>query len=291
MARAATRSRTKAAATKTHAAVVIAAALAASWDRVEGELERYRREPKDAGTHDLRVGLRRLLAATELARALEPEGLPEKLVSRAKHLLSALSPLRDIEIQREAVDQSGLDEPARQTLLAWLEKRERKLGKKIHRRITRFPTEEMRLGMLSAVALLEQRAHDPSRSAELVILGKVGEAYAAFDRRRRAAQEADLEVLHRVRIAFKKFRYAVELGGPLLRTPPQQQKDALKRFQDELGALQDSVVVLELFDRRAVTREVAGALRIEQGRLATQVRELLAAQIAGATPEFSEYLA
>jgi CHAD domain-containing protein len=149
----------------------------------------------------------------------------------------------------------------------------------------------MRLGMLGAVAALEQRALDPTRSAELVILGTVASAYATFDRRRRAARDADLDELHRLRIAFKKFRYAVELGAPLLRVPPKPEKDTMKRFQDELGALQDSVVVLELFDRRATTRKHASELRVEQARLAAHVRELLLAQTASPTPEFSDYLA
>lgn len=272
------------------AASVIASALAQSWGRVDAELERYRQDPEQTGTHDLRVGLRRLLAACELARALEPEAPPEKLTRGLKHLLGALSPLRDIEIQREGVHSHGLEPAAQESLLDWLARREKKLTKKIRRRIARFPLEATRLGMAAAGAALEVRAHDPSESAKLIILGRVAERYAAFDRRRRAATNAGLDQLHRTRIAFKKYRYAVELGGPLLRAPGKQKRDAMKRFQDELGALQDSVVMLELFERRLATRDVAARLRAEQEKLAGHVRELLSAQVASGVPEFSEYL-
>jgi CHAD domain-containing protein len=280
--------------TRTHPKVpapsVIAAALGASWEHVETELERYRRDPEQAGSHDLRVGLRRLHAAIELAVALEPEALPDKLTGRLKRLLGALSPLRDIEIQREAVEKHALEPETRQTLLGWLRRREKKLGKKIQRRVARFPLPETRLGMAAAAAVLEARARDPTPSAQLVVLGAVAERYAAFDRRRRASNDHDLEGLHRTRIAFKKYRYAVELAGPLLRPPARARKGALKRFQDELGALQDSVVVLELFARRQATQGLADEVRVEQGNRAAHVRSLLAAQVAGAVPEFSEYL-
>ena len=285
MARASTRAPQKPA-----AATVIAAALAASWERVENELERYREDPEQAGSHDLRVGLRRLLAALELARTLEPEALPEKLSDRVKRLLGALSPLRDIEIQREAVEERALEPATRHNLLGWLRRHEKKLGKKIRRRVGRFPVAEVRSGMLEAALALEQRAHEPTSSAELVVVGAVAARYAAFDRRRRGALEHDLEELHRTRIAFKKYRYAVELAGPLLRPPSKPRKDALKFFQDELGALQDSVVVLELLSRREATRGLADELRVEQEKLAAHVRELLAAQLAAKLPEFSEYL-
>jgi triphosphatase len=275
---------------KPSAASVIGAAVRASWEHVEAELERYRRQRKEAGSHDLRVGLRRLLAALDLARALAPEALPDELTGRVKRLLRALSPLRDIEIQREAVEKRALDPETRQSLLHWLGRREKKLGKKIRHRVARFPVPKTRLGMAALAAALEERALDPTSSAYLVIVGSVAERYAAFDRRRRAASEHDLEGLHRTRIAFKKYRYALELAAPLLRPPSKARKGALKRFQDELGALQDSVVVLELFERRPATHRLAEELCAEQEQLASQVRTLLAAQVAAAVPEFSEYL-
>jgi CHAD domain-containing protein len=269
---------------------VVGAALASSWERVEAELERYRGAPAQAGSHDLRVGMRRFLAAAEFAQLLEPEALPDKLPSRVKRLMTALSPLRDIEIQREALEKRDLVPEARQKLALWLRQHEQKLAKKVQRRLVRFPVERTRQGVAEAVAALGRPDGDSSRSAELALLGRVAERYRTFDRRRRASHDHDLHELHRTRVAFKKFRYAVELAAPLLRSLSKPRKEALKAFQDELGALQDSVVVLALFSRRKAVQPLADELRSEQDKLALHVRALLDAQIRAAVPAFSDYL-
>jgi len=284
MARAATRARTKVA-----PQALVGAALQTSWERVEAELERYRHDPEQAGSHDLRVGMRRFLAAAELVCVLEPEALLEKLPSRVKRLLSALSPLRDIEIQREALEKHALTPPEHQALTRWLRAREQKLAKKVQRRIARFPVERTRQGVLEAVLALGRDDHD-SRSAELTLLGRVAERYRAFERRRRAAHEHDLHELHRTRVAFKKYRYALELTAPLLRPLAKPHKEALKTFQDELGALQDSVIILALFSHRKSTQPLAAELRTEQAKLTAHVRALLEAQRSAPVPTFSDYL-
>lgn len=272
------------------ARAVVGSALQAGWERIETELERYRHDPEHAGAHDLRVGMRRFLAAAEFAQLLEPEALPGKLPSRVKQLFRALSPLRDIEIQREALDEHPLAPEARQAVTLWLKKHEQKLVKKVQRRIARFPVERTRKGVEEAVMALSRDDGDSSRSAELAVVGRVAERYRTFDRRRRASHDHELHELHRTRVAFKKFRYAVELAAPLLRPVSKQRKEALKAFQDELGALQDSVVILSLFSRRKATHPLAAELRAEQEKLAAHVRALLEAQIRSSVPAFSEYL-
>jgi CHAD domain-containing protein len=269
---------------------VVGAALASSWERVETELERYRHASKQAGTHALRVGMRRFLAAAEFAELLEPEAMPDKPRARVKRLLSALSPLRDIEIQREALEKHELPPETRQRLAAFLRHHEQKLAKKMQKRIARFPVERTRRGVGDALAALRREESDSSRSAELALLGRVAERYRTFDRRRRASHDHDLHELHRTRVAFKKYRYAVELAAPFLRPTSKPRKEALKACQDELGALQDSVVILSLFSRRKATHPLADALRAEQQNLALHVRALLAAQTQTAPPTFSEYL-
>lgn len=285
MARASTRARTKVA-----PQAVVGSALQASWERVEAELERYRHDPEQAGSHALRVGIRRFLAAAELVHVLEPEALPDKLPSRVKRLLGALSPLRDVEIQRGALEKHVLAPQVRQALTRWLRRHEQKLAKKVAQRIARFPVERTRQGVGDAVSSLQREEGDSSRSAELTLLGRVAERYRAFDRRRRTCHDHDLHELHRTRVAFKKYRYAIELTAPLLRPLGKPRKEALKTFQDELGALQDSVVILALFSRRKATQALASELRTEQDKLAADIRALLDAQLSSPVPTFSDYL-
>ncbi len=274
---------------KLGAAGVVASALGSSFKHVEEELARFSGGGEDAGTHALRVGIRRFLAALELATALDEGLVPPKLERGLRRLLSALSPLRDFEIQRKALAEHELEPAVRATLDRRLRRKERDARRALRRRIAQLPHERARLSVARACATLEAM---PPRApgAKLVVLGVVARRYVAFDRRRRMASEADLHDLHRVRVAFKKYRYAVELGAPLLRTVSGPAKKAMKAFQDQLGALQDSSVVLELFERTPHSRPLARELRLEQETLAARVRELLEAQAEARIPEFSQPL-
>ncbi len=79
---------------------------------------------------------------------------------------------------------------------------------------------------------------------------------------RLAERHAELEPLerHRMRICFKKLRYAVEFFAPLL--PPKRLKpylQALSRLQDELGLINDHVTAQTLLDE-ALQKRPAGPL-------------------------------
>ncbi|HEV8549408.1 MAG TPA: CHAD domain-containing protein, partial [Polyangiaceae bacterium] len=227
---------------------VVAQALRSCWERVEKEFRRFRRHADAAKTHDLRVALRRLLVAAELASALDENLLPPKLERELKGLLGALSPLRDVEIQRQALKERTLAPEAERALKRHLGRRERRERKLLARLLEDFALRKRAHAVARACATLEVEREQRSPSARLAVVGAIARRYVVFDRRRRSSH-ADLEHLHRVRIAFKQYRYAVELGASFLRPVPEKARDAMKAFQDRLGDLQDSVVLIDLFSR------------------------------------------
>jgi len=276
--------------TKIQAPAVVAAALKASFDRFAAELRSVHQKGEKAEAHDLRVGIRRLLAALELALALDEELVPPRVLRDLKRVLDALSPLRDVEIQRHALDARDLPEGTRRELGKRLARREHKVRRALKKRADEFPLRRAEQAVAAACGVLEANDGDRTPSARLAVVGAIARRYWTFDRRRRAAANAGMKELHRVRIAFKKYRYAVELGAPLLKPLPEQAREAMKLFQDQLGALQDSVVVLELLDRGRATHDLVEELANQQRDLAATLRETLAAQSSARVPEFSQPL-
>ncbi len=95
--------------------------------------------------------------------------------------------------------------------------------------------------------------------------------------RRLAARHRELDPAerHRMRISFKKLRYAVEFFAPLL--PPKPLKrylPALTRLQDELGLINDHVTAQSLLDEALQDRPAGPIHGWISGRHALLVSEL-----------------
>jgi CHAD domain-containing protein len=131
----------------------------------------------------------------------------------------------------------------------------------------------------------------------MLALAALARRYDKFDRRRRAVTAADPGALHRARVAFKRYRYAVEVAAPLLPEPAQSIVPSMKRFQDELGAIQDATVLIDTLSharRPKRARQSAGIdsmlERLERERAEHLERALAAlrAQMVASPPAFSE---
>jgi CHAD domain-containing protein len=278
-----------------NAARVVASAVRLHWRRTRDELAKVAEDGDGASVHDLRVALRRLLAALEIAEALDAHA-GRKIVRRLERLLAALSPLRDLEVEAETLGGMTAREPLLAEVVSELEDRRTTLAKNLSRKLGRVEPDELEIGLEKAVKTLELGAGAP-QAVRLLALAAVARCYSKFDRRRRAIARADRHALHRVRVAFKRYRYAVEITLPLL--PPSADRGLvrMKHFQDELGAIQDATVLIATLARLAPFRRRKGS---EHGRtlvaalernLRERIRSMLgtlAAQVAVDPPVFSD---
>jgi CHAD domain-containing protein len=194
--------------------------------------------------HDLRVSIRRLLALVELLRQVFPE-LPRcrKLRRRLRTLLSDLSSLRDVQVMIATVRIWPMTR-ASQRFALWLLRGEvshkeqvvlslaaYRAGK-VERRLARL---RKQLGVLSSASAAEvsprfwQSVFDTCRQVR-----------ACQDR---VLQPLDFKAIHRVRIAFKRFRYAVELAEAV--SPRLEPKffHWMRDWQTLMGDLQDAAVI------------------------------------------------
>jgi CHAD domain-containing protein len=68
------------------------------------------------------------------------------------------------------------------------------------------------------------------------------EAYSVVIQRQAAVRADHTESIHRLRLAFKKFRYLVENIYPLLPAPPDDFRRQLHDYQALMGEIQDAEV-------------------------------------------------
>jgi CHAD domain-containing protein len=90
--------------------------------------------------------------------------------------------------------------------------------------------------ILTTPALRRQKRREAMTAVD-VAFNRIVERKVAIDRSNPAT-------IHRVRVAFKKFRYLVEALAPILPKASPRQLKAMNAFQGRMGDIQDSEVLL-----------------------------------------------
>lgn len=260
--------------------------LAERWDRYRRELKACRRKFCAESVHESRVAARRLRAALELlAEALDVKGLAR--VQRAlKRHLDLFAPLRDAQVQRSFLPALRLPTATAKGYDAFLRRREKHAARRARRGVSGLKTRRLaklvavldRELELQAQGLVRRRLTDP--------VGKRFRRVGVLHSRVRADRPS---TIHRSRVAFKRFRYSVELLTPFLPQLTPGRIGALRRHQALLGAVQDACVMQAWFAQFAVASELdlAVAERLRQ-KLATRLERAVARalQHAGALKQF-----
>lgn len=217
----------------------------------------------DRAIHDLRVAIRRLLAWIAVRDALlGPDRRLRGTRSSLKSLMSPLGKLRDAHVKRDWILRlvpEG-DDPSylyaiqvASDILRWEEKVRERLGERPAGGI-RIPVPKGARGgggrleaAIPAPKLLRALEREVSKHRE-----------AALD-------PAHPEALHRMRLAFKKYRYAAEVLLPLFPRATEETAKRLHDFQTLLGTIHDCDVILAeaaSFRRGILGREKECALEI-----------------------------
>ncbi len=217
----------------------------------------------DEAVHDLRVAIRRILAWTAVRVALlGPDRRLREHDLFLKALMAPLGKLRDAHVKRDwirKVDPEG-DEPSYQysvqvasDVLRWEAKVRKRLGEQSTRRLrVPFPKGAGGLGGRLEAAILA-----PDHLGRLE--REVSKHLAS------ALDPAHPEALHRMRLAFKKYRYAAEVLLPLFPKATEETAMRLHDFQTLLGTIHDCDVILAeaaSFRRDILGREKECALEI-----------------------------
>jgi len=216
-------------------------ALLHRWQTYREALKRCRKEVSVEEVHELRVAARRLIAQFVLLDRLVPGGKSAKAQRLLRCQLKSLGPLRDIHVQRMAIEQQADRFPVLSELWRQLEKREPRAAKAAAREVREFRTGKLEKWITQLVAELNEQARSSRKRQKLeaAALRCATDAFEEAVRRRRLIDFSDLETVHRTRVAFKKFRYIVESLPPEMTGMGKRQLRALALYQRKMGNVQD----------------------------------------------------
>jgi len=220
--------------------------LETRWKTYRKVLKVCQKEPKEVAIHDLRIATRRLLAMANMLRGLTPHPRLQKLRRALKNQLDSLDDLRDTQVMLVEVSEVINDLPELARFHEYLTKREKRLLRSTAKAIRTFKLPKVKKRIdATRKALTEKNDSSEWRNALLFI---VDDAYHSTLRRYHRIEPLEPATIHRVRIAFKEFRYMVEIIYPLIENFPDENFKYMHDFQDAMGDIQDLEVFLSTFE-------------------------------------------
>ena len=259
-------------------------ALEGRWRRFAAELAQSRRRCTEPGIHDLRVATRRLLAVLDLADAV----LPGETAPRARRLLRrylrSFSPLRDCHVRILTLRAYTRRYVVARPLLREARAGERTLVREAARAIARFDEAVLEREVTAIARALTALEGGIAHAAAQVLGGAAAKKYLRVASRRRSLTASSLRSIHRLRVAFKEFRYTIEVLLPMYPAVNARELKAMRALQDSMGEIQDVDVLTDVVARFALRRGASfpASVLTFQRHLAERRRTLVAAFLAGA---------
>ena len=212
------------------------------WDKYNLELKTCRHEFSEEAVHDFRVALRRLLAFLDLLRHIMQDPRIQKVRHILKDQLDDLDDLRDIQALLADLSEIMHEAPALHPFQEYLQHKEKHLMRVAHKEIKSLKT-----------AGLSKRIQKINKSIEALkeidldanLFSAIDEAFAVVIQRYALIDSSQPATIHRLRIAFKKFRYMIEVIHPALQNPPHEYLKKLHDYQAAMGDIQDMQVALQ----------------------------------------------
>jgi CHAD domain-containing protein len=215
------------------------------WKNYLAELKRCRAEFSNEAVHDVRVALRRLLSLVQLLNSIEPRPRLRKLNRALKDQLDEFDDVRDTQVMLAEISETIHELPQLEKLQKHLERMERRLLKDLRRKIKHLNLKETTRRIQKTRESLKEESKDEWVEP---ILQSVDDAFLVTKQRYEHIDPAQPATIHRVRVAFKKLRYMIEIVHPLLDGFPEENLKQMNRYQTLMGEIQDSEVFLQTLD-------------------------------------------
>lgn len=198
--------------------------------------------------HDLRVAARRLLAVLEIAGDFSRQPQIKKLRRDLKDLLDGFDTLRDVQVMLAGLAETPGNPPGTEKYRLNLQKREQRLLVAAEKYVRSLQLKTFNRRMLKVQAALAQI---PDAESSVKLLRAVDRAFASVLQRYRSVKPDQPATIHRVRVAFKKFRYMLECAHPLLSGFPEENFKRMQAYQTLMGDIQDAEVFMQTLSKYA----------------------------------------
>jgi CHAD domain-containing protein len=224
------------------AKALLLSSLDTRWKKYRSELKLCRAEFSEEAVHDVRVAARRLLALFDLLRSVVPHARMQKMRRALKNQLDDFDDLRDTQVLLADISEYIHEVPDLEVFREHLEKKERKYLRAARKMVTSHKTGNLSARVEKTRAMLAELPEDGLAQG---LLEAADEAYARVANLYRAVDAERVATIHKLRIAFKRFRYTVEIIHPLLENFPLDNFERMHAYQAMMGDIQDMEVALE----------------------------------------------
>jgi CHAD domain-containing protein len=226
-------------------------------------LHRCQKKFSVGAVHDLRVETRRVLALLHLLEELDAGCVSKKLVKRFKKRLDVFDGLRDTQVQLRLLSPMWSDFPDAAALKKFLCRHEALLISKLAHKInaTKYSRLSRQLKHIEKQLQKDREINRPGMTLSAIGTA-LNKAFRETTAVRRQVQADNATTIHKLRVAFKRFRYMVELLQPWLPHITARQLNRMKAYQAAAGDIQDLEVLLRCMAQTVRKRKLnPGALR------------------------------
>ena len=217
-------------------------ALDKRWKNYRAELKRCRAEFSNEAVHDLRVAARRMLALIQLLNSIAARPRLQKLNRAFKGQLNQFDDLRDTQVMLAEISETIKELPQLQKFQYHLQIVEEDLLKTLRKKLKVIDLFDVSKRIRKTRESLETNSDD---ELALQTLQAVDHAFLVTKQRHSWIDSAQSATIHRVRIAFKAFRYMVEIIQPLLKDFPPDNLKQMNDYQSLMGEIQDVEVIMQ----------------------------------------------
>jgi CHAD domain-containing protein len=213
------------------------------------------------------VSARRLLATIELLEGFLSADVLKKVRRLIKEHLDVFDDLRDAQVQLVAVNGLQPTFQIARILCEWLKKHEARFKKRTCNCVKRIKTRPLAKTVAVSQKAFEKYVKKRSHAAAAnLLIRAVSKAYSRTAHLKKRIRANRPESIHRTRVAFKRFRYMIELLAEHL-SADEKMLAEIQHYQTMMGDIQDADVLLRTFDKfvrkKKIRAESASQLREE----------------------------
>jgi CHAD domain-containing protein len=223
--------------------------LQKQWKRYRKELKRCQKKFSEKAVHNSRVAARRLSATIGLLESFLPPEIVKKGSCLIKEHLDIFDELRDAQVQLVAVNSLQGTFPAARPFCEWLQKREARFSKQTRACVNRSKTKPLAKVIAVAEDAFEKELKERTQAnAARIVVRSINKAFSRTIRCKQRIRTHQPKTIHRTRVAFKRFRYMVELLSEQLFADEKMLAE-MQHYQTMMGDIQDADVLLRSFDK------------------------------------------
>ena len=252
---------------------LLISAVQKSFDIYSQNLELSKNAFSEKNIHDFRVCIRRFLAVNSLIFKLTNNKDCVELKLKLKYQLKLFNPLRDNQVQFLKTYELVYNFPILYKYLHFLLDREETLILPLQEAIISFELNGIKELIRKIIASTQENRQSKNLGKEELI----NLANARFDKvinKHNLVNANDLRTIHKVRLAYKKFRYTMEILREIIGLTDEDLV-LMKSLQTTMGNIQDNAVYFRNFSDFAISQNLEEKKAEEVKNYILHIRKLL----------------